>query len=119
MKPVSSSPLGGEFYLVGVRKKEMADKYISGYLNKLNTFKVNQPLFFKKDIPDKFFFQVYKFLDDLIGLNINALSYHNYLTNCIIRENTKNKVKTCEDLNDENMRKISNEKVKEWLNMYL
>jgi len=119
MKPVSSSQLGGEFYLVGYQKKASVDNKIEKYLNKLTTFKVNQPLFFKKDIPDKFFYQVYKFLDILIGTNIKAISYHNYLTNCVIRENTEDKVEQCDELSDDKLRKVSNEKIKEWFNMYM
>ena len=119
MKPVSSSNLGGEFYLVGYQKKADVDKKIEMYLNKLPTFKVNQPLFFKKDIPDKFFYQVYKFLDILIGSNIKAISYHNYITNCIIRENTDDKVEQCNELSEEKLKKVSNEKIKEWFKMYI
>jgi len=119
MKPSSSSPISGEFYLVGYRKKAIADSKVESYLNRLTSFKVNQPLFFKKDIPEEFFFQVYKFLDILIGLNIKTISYQNYLTNCIIREKTDNAIKECDDLSEESLSKVSRKRVKEWFNMYL
>ena len=119
IKPTSSSPLGGEFYLIGFQKKASADKLIDKYLNKLDTFKVNQPLFFKKDIPDEFYYNVFKFLELIVGLNIKTITYQNYITNCIINEKEKDRLKECEILSEGSFVKISKNRVNEWLKMYL
>ena len=50
IKPNSSNKKSGEFYLVGHKKKDIPDKMLEYYLKRMDDFKINQPLFYKKDI---------------------------------------------------------------------
>ena len=57
-KPHSSNKKSGEFYLVGYKRRDIPDKILEYYLKRMDDFKINQPLFYKKDLPEDFYFQI-------------------------------------------------------------
>ena len=86
IKPNSSNKKSGEFYLVGHKKKDIPDKMLEYYLKRMDDFKINQPLFYKKDIPEDFYYQILEFLRIHIGNNNKYVSHQIYVINCMLSD---------------------------------
>ena len=129
IKPNTSSPNSGEFYLVGLRFTGLDERILDKLIKELDTFKENQCFFKKEEIPETFSSQVIEFVEKLLELNNNQLEIVNMLLTCIVdkdsekdSENTdKNKgnAKECKKyLDKEFITKIQTKRYKEWIKTY-
>ena len=120
IKPNSSNKKSGEFYLVGHKKKDIPDKMLEYYLKRMDDFKINQPLFYKKDIPEDFYYQILEFLRIHIGNNNKYVSHQIYVINCMLSDR-KSEIydkASCELVSPDNLKKLSDKKINEWLKTY-
>ena len=119
-KPNSSNKKSGEFYLVGYKKKDVSNKLLDHYLDRLTKFEINQPLFYKKDIPEVFYQQVYQFLEKHIGSNNKFVSNQVYMLNCFkLKDNPElYKRGSCDNFTENKFKNMIDYKVKEWLKVY-
>ena len=129
IKPNTSSPNSGEFYLVGLRFTGLDERILDKLINELDTFKENQCFFKKEEIPEAFSSQVIEFVEKLIELNNKQLDIVNTLLSCIVDKDSskdskntdKNKgnVKACRKyLDKEFITKIQTKRYKEWIKTY-
>ena len=83
IKPQTSSPNSGEFYVVGLRFRGVGDDVFNKLMKNLDDFKVNN-CFFKKDaIPESFTSQIIEFTDTILDLNARQFEMVNMLMICI------------------------------------
>ena len=94
IKPNTSSPNSGEFYLVGLRFTGIDDNVLDTLIKELDTFKENQCFFKKEEIPEAFTSQVVEFVEKLLELNNKQLDIVNMLLTCIVdKDGDKNSEK--------------------------
>jgi hypothetical protein len=102
-KPFSSNKGSGEFYIVALNSKTMPDKEFQHYCNKLNNFKLNEPIGGYSPIT---IMQTYSFMEKLIvDNNLRRVKLMNYFIT-FIDEVSKNRNRIDE---------IKIEKYKEWI----
>jgi len=130
IKPNTSSPNSGEFYLVGLRFTGIEDNVLDTLIKELDTFKENQCFFKKEEIPEAFTSQVVEFVEKLLELNNKQLDIVNMLLTCIVDKDVEEKDNKKEDKNKENAKeckkyldkefitKIQTKRYKEWIKTY-
>lgn len=110
-KPMSSSNVSSEFYVIGIDlKKEWTDYTFKKYASKISKLKENEEFISLKTIPSLFQGQILKFLEDLNNININGLKKQNYLFLHLNEFN--NQISDC-------LKDIQNELYKTWLNEFM
>ena len=110
-KPMSSSNVSSEFYVIGIDlKKEWTDYTFKKYASKISKLKENEEFISLKTIPSLFQGQILKFLEDLNNININGLKKQNYLFLHLNEFN--NQISDC-------LKDIQNESYKTWLNEFM
>ena len=87
IKPIHSSPISGEFYVVGKSFRGLSEEHFEKIINTLNYFKPNQCIFPEKEIPKEFFKQLKEFNNTILNLNITQGEIRNDYLNCL--ENDK------------------------------
>jgi hypothetical protein len=125
IKPNTSSPNSGEFYLVGLRFTGLDDSVLNTLIKELDTFKENQCFFKKEEIPEAFTSQVIEFVEKLLELNNKQIEIVNMLLTCIIdkdgekKDKKKKNEKECKKyLDKEFITKIQTKRYKEWIKTY-
>jgi len=125
IKPNTSSPNSGEFYLVGLRFTGLDDSVLNTLIKELDTFKENQCFFKKEEIPEAFTSQVIEFIEKLLELNNKQFDIVNMLLTCIVdkdgekKANKKENEKKCKKyLDKEFITKIQTKRYKEWIKTY-
>lgn len=88
-KPLSSNPGSGEFYVVATGFLELPENLKNKLLASLDKFKVNKPIFEKKDIPKEFVKKVIYFINSLVARNIDSASIELEVIKCIRKKPTK------------------------------
>ncbi len=117
VKPLTSNPDSGEFYVVCKGFKGVSEEMYEKMLEVLDNFTVNICFFNKKDIPDEFVNQVLEFVDKLLTMNVEHSEITNLLLTCMIHKNPVIEEKTnCSKYFDKKyIEEIHNEKFKEWV----
>ena len=120
IKPHTSSPNSGEYYVVGLRFIGIDDKVLSKLIKCLDDFKVNNSFFRKDEIPESFTLQVTEFLEKLYNLNNSQLDLVNMLITCIVNPDPIIlKATNCQKyLDEEFIKKIQTKRYKEWIKTY-
>jgi len=129
IKPNTSSPNSGEFYLVGLRFTGIEDNVLDTLIKELDTFKENQCFFKKEEIPEAFTSQVVEFVEKLLELNNKQFDIVNMLLTCIVdkdgekkankEDKNKGNAKECKKyLDKEFITKIQTKRYKEWIKTY-
>ncbi len=95
IKPLTSNPDSGEFYVVGKGFKGISDQDYEILLKLLDNFQPNMCFFEKDDIDDIFVRQIVEFAEKIIKMNVD----HNEITNLLM---------TCMIENDEIIEKYTN-----------
>lgn len=126
IKPNTSNPLSGEFYVIGYNFKGINEDILDKLYIHLDTMKNNECFIHKELLPDKFIKQVMKFFIDLNMMNIEQKEIRLDLLNCSIElKNIRNnktyskqyvKAMNCNKYLDTKWSKsIINEKIKTWI----
>ena len=120
IKPLTSSPNSGEFYLVGLRFKPISNAIFNKLMNQLDNFKVNHCFFKKEEIPEYFYFQIIEFLEEIYKLNTDQLELKNMLITCSIYDDPIiEKATNCKKyLSPEFIKKVQTKRYKEWIKTY-
>ncbi len=117
VKPLTSNPDSGEFYVVCKGFKGISDDQYQKLLHILDNFEVNMCFFNRKDIPDEFVNQVMEFVDKLLNMNVEHSEITNLLLTCMIHKNPviEEKTNCSKYLDKKYIEKIHNEKFNEWV----
>lgn len=84
IKPKTSNPVSGEFYIVGMDFQGVDDSVLSKLYNHLDNMKENECFIKKGDLPDKFVKQVLQFFIALNEFNIEQKELRLDLLNCAV-----------------------------------
>jgi len=117
IKPVSSNPDSGEFYVVGQSFRGLNDDIHEKLISLIDNFEVNQCIFPKEEIPETFTKQVIAFINKLLELNINHNEMTNMLMTCIVDPNPIIKKATKCDyyMSPQYLNDIQERRFKEWI----
>ena len=120
IKPLSSSPNSGEFYLVGLKFKGIKDKDYNNIIDKIDKFEENQCLFTKNQISLDFSNQIIGFIEKLINLNIDQYDIWNILLNCTISKDKKFlKLTNCKQyMEPKKLKHMQIQRFKMWVKLY-
>lgn len=120
LKPLSSNPVSGEFYLVGKKFIGLNEEIFEKLVNLIENFEVNMCFFDKKDIPENFKKQVFVFIEKLTRLNVDFIDIQNNLLTCLkTRDEVIEKATECRKyLNPKYMEEIQESKFKKWCELY-
>ena len=86
-KPYSSNLASGEFYVIGKKFKGIDETTLNKLYGILDNFKENQTFFNKKEIPDEFTNQIFKFVEKLTELNLHSFEKLNFFMICKLDNN--------------------------------
>ena len=117
MKPHTSNPNSGEFYLVGLKFIGTPDKYINKIVKQLDQFEENYCCFKAEDIPESFSKQVLEFNKSMLKLISEQHEIQNILMTCIAHKDPViEKVTKCRHyLSDKFIKDIQTKRYKEWI----
>ena len=117
MKPHTSNPNSGEFYLVGLKFIGAPDKYINKIVKQLDQFEENYCCFKEEDIPESFSKQVLEFNKSMLKLISEQHEIQNILMTCIAHKDPViEKVTKCKHyLSDKFIKEIQTKRYKEWI----
>jgi hypothetical protein len=120
IKPLSSNPVSGEFYVIGKNFIGLDNTILDKMLNLLDNFEVNMCFFKKEDIPEHFTKQVFDFMEKLTRLNVDFIEIQNTLLTCLYkRDAVIEKVTGCRKyLNPKYMDEVQESKFKKWVQVY-
>ena len=116
-KPVTSSPISGEFYVVGQKFKGLSYKHYSKLLDTIQNYKINQTIFAKEVIPETFSRQIIEFIETILKLNTDYNDMQNMLMTCINDQNPVIiKTTQCNKyLSPSYINEVQQHKFKEWI----
>jgi hypothetical protein len=120
VKPLSSNPISGEFYVIGKKFIGIDDIMFNKLLKLIENFEVNMCFFKKESIPDYFIKQIFNFFGNLINLNVDFLDIQNTLLTCLTtRDEVIEKVTGCRKyLNPKYMEDMNKAKFEKWVEIY-
>jgi hypothetical protein len=120
IKPLSSNPVSGEFYVVGKNFIGIDDDMFNSLLKLIDNFQVNMCFFKKDDISSSFVKQIFNFFGNLINLNVDFLDIQNTLLTCLTTRDEKiEKVTDCRKyLNPKYMEELNKSKFEKWIETY-
>lgn len=119
IKPMTSNPISGEFYVVGKSFKGIEERQFNKIISILSDFKPNQCIFPKNEIPDIFFKQVKEFIESILDLNIKQGELRISFQNCLENDKKiKEKLDCSKYLNPKYTKHMQNLKFKEWVDKF-
>ena len=120
IKPQTSSPNSGEFYVVGLRFRGVEDGVFNKLMKNLDDFKVNNCFFKKEAIPESFTTQIIEFVEKILDLNAKQFDMVNMLMTCIANPDPVIEEATqCRKyLDGDFIKKIQTKRYKEWIKTY-
>ena len=120
IKPKSSNPRSGEYYLVGLGFKGITESNLIKLHKSLNNFEVNNTLFDKKDIPIEFQKVALNFIIKLYKYNISEINISNLFFSCFTNKYKKlNNIIKCQYyFNKNSIVKRKTHNYKKWNSAY-
>ena len=120
IKPLSSNPISGEFYVIGKKFIGIDDIMFNKLLKLIENFEVNMCFFKKESIPDYFIKQIFNFFGNLTKLNVDYIDIQNTLLTCLTtRDEVIEKVTGCRKyLNPKYMEDMNKAKFEKWIETY-
>lgn len=116
VKPMTSTRISSEFYVVGKNcNSSLSVDMVNKLYDVLDDFNNLVPLFGKDDIPDEFYYDVHKFYDFLLGLNVENFENLMYVYNCTELEFKPQTGNKCQLFNQSNLDNIRDELIKKWM----
>ena len=119
IKPITSNPDSGEFYVVGRSFRGMSDSIYEKLISLIDNFEVNQCIFPKEELPEAFTRQVIEFMEKILELNTNHNEIQNMLMTCITDPSPVIKKATKCDyyMSPTYVSEIQESRIKEWIKM--
>lgn len=115
VKPLTSSPNSGEFYVIGKNFKGITEEQHDKLLKVLKNFEKNNCFFDMNDIPKKFVDKVLNFNTELSNLIIKQGNEKTKLFNCYFKTD-KDKEELCNSLLDINiMKQVNYSRFMNWI----
>lgn len=114
-KPLSSNPGSGEFYFVANGFLGLPEEIKNKLLEALDNFKVNQPIFERKDIPLLFIKKVLGFINALLSRNIDSASVELDAIRCIRKKPT---LLDCNYYLGPEFKKLKEQDIDAWIKKY-
>ena len=121
MKPLTSNPDSGEFYVVGEGFKGINETEIKRLYDILDVFKLNDGIISLEDIPATFISQINQFLEKMSNLNTLATEKQNMLLTCYKEDKNpkmKKYLKCDRFLSLDNLQNIQRPRFEEWIRRY-
>ena len=120
VKPYTSRPSSGEYYVVGKGFVGLSDDILDKLLKILDNFEINQTFFNKEHIPKAFIKQTAKFIEQMTENNISTIERQMFFIACSnYKDSVIDKKTNCKYyLNPKNLDEIHNERYKKWVNMF-
>lgn len=127
IKPSTSNPNSGEFYVLGLNFKGFDNKQLNKLYKFMNNMKINKTFFNKNDIPIKITNQLIDFFKKIYELNYNQKKIIKILVKCLYITNkyiyNDKNYKKCQHicdnfLNKYSIKKINDKKILYWINKF-
>ena len=119
IKPMTSSPISGEFYVVGKSFRGCSEEHFNKIINTLNNFKPNQCIFPEEEIPKSFFKQLKEFNTNILNLNITQGDIRNDYLTCLENDKVIYETLECSKYLDPKYTKfMQSKKFKEWVKQF-
>ncbi len=120
IKPLSSNPISGEFYVIGKKFIGLNEKLFERMLQILDNFDVNICFFEKSSIPDHFMNQIIDFIGKITKLNVEFIEIQNLLLTCLTNRNEIIEKETdCRKyLNQKYIEEVNKAKFEKWVEVY-
>lgn len=119
IKPMTSSPISGEFYVVGKSFRGISNDNFIKIINTMNNFKPNQCIFPENDIPKEFIKQIIEFNNNILQLNIKSENMRIEYLQCFSKDNKIKEELNCNKyINSKYYNNIKNQKFKEWVKVF-
>lgn len=119
VKPYTSRPINGEYYIVGKGFMGLPDFAFDKLCDIMDTFTLNQTFFDKKHIPQSFVRQTVQFIEEMHDLNAKSLERQLFFLSCSHDTGEVAKKTNCKFyLNPNNLKKIHEERYKKWVKMF-
>lgn len=118
-KPMTSSPISGEFYIVGKSFRGLSNGNFEKIINTLENFKPNQCIFPQNEIPDEFIKQIIEFNNNILQLNIKSENMRLEYLQCFAKDKKIKEELNCNKyINSKYYNNIKNQKFKEWVKVF-
>lgn len=118
-KPLTSSPISGEFYVVGKSFRGISNENFEKIINTLENFKPNQCIFPQNELPDEFIKQINEFNKTILQLNIKSVTMKIEYLQCFSKDNKIKEELNCNKyINSKYYNIIKNQKFKEWVKVF-
>jgi hypothetical protein len=120
VKPYTSRPTSGEYYIVGKNFVGLPDFALDKLLEILDNFKLNQTFFSKNVIPKRFVNQTIKFIEQMSDYNTQTIERQLFFVSCS-QDNSKlvsNKTNCSYYLEPKNLMEIHQERYKKWVQIF-
>jgi len=120
IKPLTSNPVSGEFYLVGKKFIGMSEDIYQNLVQLIDKFEINFCFFKHDQIPNNVKKQIFYFIERVNHLNIDHIEIQNTLLTCLKEHDEVIENQTqCRNFFDEKyINEIQNNKFIEWLKKY-
>jgi hypothetical protein len=120
IKPMTSNPVSGEFYLVGKKFVGMSEESYNNLIQLIDNFEVNFCFFKQEQIPNNFKKQVFYFIERVNQLNIDHIEIQNTLLTCLTEHDEVIEKQTqCRNFFDDNyVNDFQKHKFTEWIKKY-
>ena len=117
IKPHTSNPNSGEFYLVGLKFIGLTEKQQDKIREPLSEFQENHCCFRKSDIPESFSVQVLEFIETMMKVRTEQYELQNMLITCIAHQDPViEKATKCNTyLGEKFIKEIQSKRYKEWI----
>jgi len=117
MKPLTSNPNSGEFYVVCKGFRGIRDSDFEKLVNVVENYKVNQCIFPLDDIPEEFTIQVVDFVNKLITITTDNSELGNLLMTCFLKQDPviKEKTQCGKYLSPKHIDEIQKVRFQEWI----
>ena len=116
IKPLTSNPNSGEFYVIGKGFRGISDENYNKLLNILGNFQANRCFFNKKDIPEEFVEAILSFNKQITELRYNHKELGIKVIKCMKFDAFRKENKDCKFYLDKNkIRNIQTKLFKNWI----
>lgn len=120
IKPHTSNPNSGEFYVVCIDKLPIEDIEVTNIVQQLDVFETNMSFFTDEQIPETFIVQIIEFVKRMSNVMTEQYDLQNMLMTCIIDNDPLiDKVTQCKKImKPEFTKEIQNIRFQEWIKEY-
>ena len=120
VKPLTSNPDSGEFYVVCTGQREIPDEVLNGLVDRVAGFETNECLFDESLVPDEFQKQVVEFVRRMSDNISVQYDIQNTLLTCLTDDSEviQQELQCSRYLGSEEMESVRKTRVQKWIEMY-